>query len=49
MKWSDEAENAIRKVPFFVRKKVRVRVEKEAASEGRNEVTIAQVNATRAR
>jgi len=49
MKWSDEAENAIRKVPFFVRKKVRARVEKEAASEGMNEVTITQVSATRAR
>jgi anaerobic sulfite reductase subunit C len=49
MQWSDEAENAIRKVPFFVRKKVRARVEKEAAEEGRTEITINEVNATRAR
>jgi len=31
MKWTDEAEAALKKVPFFVRKKVRTRVEKEAA------------------
>jgi len=31
MKWTDEAEAAIKKVPFFLRKKVRARVEKEAA------------------
>jgi len=49
MEWSDEAENAIRKVPFFVRKKVRARIEKEAASEGKKEVTITEVNATRSR
>ncbi|MBW1894334.1 MAG: 4Fe-4S dicluster domain-containing protein [Deltaproteobacteria bacterium] len=49
MKWSGEAENAIRKVPFFVRKKVRARVEKEAAAEGRKGVTTTEVNATRAR
>jgi len=30
MEWTTEAEGAIKKVPFFVRKKVRARVEKEA-------------------
>ncbi|UCD33977.1 MAG: sulfite reductase, partial [Desulfobacterales bacterium] len=27
MKWSSDAEAAVKKVPFFVRKKVRARVE----------------------
>lgn len=49
MKWTDEAEAAIRKVPFFVRKKVRTRVESEAAARGRQKVTISEVNATRKR
>jgi anaerobic sulfite reductase subunit C len=30
MQWTDEADAAVKKVPFFVRKKVRTRVEKEA-------------------
>ena len=34
MKWTPEAAAAIKKVPFFVRKKVRARVETEAASAG---------------
>ena len=34
MKWTPEAEDAIKKVPFFVRKRVRARVEKEAAAAG---------------
>ncbi|MGE0086204.1 MAG: 4Fe-4S binding protein [Desulfococcaceae bacterium] len=49
MKWTQEAEEAIGKVPFFVRKKVRARVEKEAAENGRAVVSIAEVNATRQR
>ncbi len=49
MKWTAEAEAAIGKVPFFVRKKVRARVEKEAAENGRSVVTLAEVNATRHR
>jgi dissimilatory sulfite reductase (desulfoviridin) alpha/beta subunit len=49
MKWSEEAEQAIRKVPFFVRKRVRARVEKEAADAGKFLVTIAEVNATQKR
>ncbi|MDO8957596.1 MAG: hypothetical protein Q7W38_12220 [Deltaproteobacteria bacterium] len=31
MKWNAEANEAISKVPFFVRKRVRRRVEEEAA------------------
>jgi len=39
MKWTEEAEKAIKKVPFFVRKKVRARVENEAMAAGRKVVT----------
>ncbi len=35
MKWTFEAEAAVKKVPFFVRKKVRSRIEKEAAKAGK--------------
>ncbi|MCK5784794.1 MAG: 4Fe-4S binding protein [Desulfobacterales bacterium] len=49
MKWSSEAEAAIKKVPFFVRKKVRARVEKEATAEGKATVTMSEVNTTRKR
>ncbi len=49
MQWTDEAEAAIKKVPFFVRKKVRTRVEKPAADAGRSTVTMADVKAVRAR
>ena len=49
MKWSDEAEAALKKVPFFVRRRVRTRVEKEAAAAGRQRVTLADVKATQAR
>ena len=34
MKWTAEAEDAIKKVPFFVHKRVRARVEKETAAAG---------------
>jgi dissimilatory sulfite reductase (desulfoviridin) alpha/beta subunit len=47
--WSQEAENAVKKVPFFVRKKVRSRVEKEAAEAGRKRVSLADVKRTQAR
>lgn len=30
MQWSEDAQAALKKVPFFVRKRVRARVEKEA-------------------
>ncbi len=49
MKWTQEAETAIKKVPFFVRKKVCARVEKEAAAEGKNRITLDEVKATRKR
>ena len=49
MKWAPEAEKAIKKVPFFVRKRVRARVEKEAAAEGKPVVTLAEVKATQRR
>ncbi|MCP3952493.1 MAG: sulfite reductase [Desulfobacterales bacterium] len=47
MKWTQEAEDAIKKVPFFVRKKVRARVEKEARLTGRDPVTLAVVQTAR--
>jgi dissimilatory sulfite reductase (desulfoviridin) alpha/beta subunit len=49
MKWTDEAEEAVKKVPFFVRKRVRERVEKEASDAGKNIVAIAEVKATQKR
>jgi dissimilatory sulfite reductase (desulfoviridin) alpha/beta subunit len=47
MKWTAEAEAEIRKVPFFVRKKVRQQVENEAAAAGKALIGLAEVNATR--
>jgi len=50
MQWSPEAEAAISKVPFFVRGKVRRRVESEAAAAGRKTtVDLADVRATQQR
>lgn len=49
MKWNDEAEAALKKVPFFVRKKVRARVEKEAAEEYKTCITLVEVKATQNR
>ena len=49
MQWSDDAETAIKKVPLFVRKRVRARVEKEAVAGGKNLITLAEVKATQAR
>jgi len=43
MKWTKEAEEAVGKVPFFVRKRVRKRVEEEAARGGAGEVTLEHV------
>lgn len=39
MEWSREAENLLRRVPFFVRKKVRRKVEEEATQAGHARVT----------
>ena len=49
MKWTSEAESAIKKVPFFVRKRVRARVEKEAVEHGKPLVSLAEVKATQRR
>lgn len=49
MQWTFEAEEAIKKVPFFVRKRVRARVEDEALKEGKTKITISEVNATQKR
>ncbi|NOY68035.1 MAG: 4Fe-4S dicluster domain-containing protein [Deltaproteobacteria bacterium] len=49
MQWSSEANTAIKKVPFFVRKKVRSKVEAYAAEKGKKSVGIEDVNAARKR
>ncbi|MFC1811427.1 4Fe-4S dicluster domain-containing protein [Thermodesulfobacteriota bacterium] len=49
MKWTSEAEAAIKRVPFFVRKKVRARVENEAAAAGKTVVSIEDVQVTQRR
>jgi dissimilatory sulfite reductase (desulfoviridin) alpha/beta subunit len=49
MKWTIEAEEAVKKIPFFVRKRVRLRVEKEAEAAGKALVTLAEVKDTQAR
>jgi dissimilatory sulfite reductase (desulfoviridin) alpha/beta subunit len=43
MRWTKKAEEAISRVPFFVRKRVKNRVEEEAVSRGAKEVTIEHV------
>jgi anaerobic sulfite reductase subunit C len=49
MQWTDEAEAAIKKVPFIVRRKVRTRVEREASDAGKAAVSLSDVKATQAR
>lgn len=49
MKWMPEAEAEIKKVPVFVRKRVRARVEREAAHSGKSVVSLADVKTTQAR
>lgn len=49
MQWNAEAEELLKKVPFFVRKKVRARVEKEAEEAGKSSVTTSDVEATQKR
>lgn len=49
MQWTQEAETAVRRVPFFLRKRVRARVEQEAAHAGKTRVTLTDVRATQAR
>ncbi len=49
MEWTPEAKAAMQRVPFFVRKRVRARVEKEATDAGKERVALADVKATQAR
>lgn len=49
MEWSKEAENALKKVPFFVRKKVKSRIEDETFKAGTRKVSIADVRAAKNR
>jgi len=49
MDWSTEAENAVKKIPFFVRKRVKARVEKNAREAGKKEVSLADVKTAQAR
>ena len=49
MKWDDEAEKALSRVPFFVRKRVKKRVEDEARSKGADVVNMSHMNASRKR
>lgn len=49
MKWEKAAEEAVRRVPFFVRKRVKKRVEEEALSRGSAVVTEAHVRACQER
>ena len=43
MRWTKEANEALSRVPFFVRKRVRKRVEEEAVRLNANEVTLEHV------
>jgi anaerobic sulfite reductase subunit C len=43
MEWTKEAEQALSRVPFFIRKRVRKRVEEEAEGAGSNRVTMTHV------
>ena len=49
MEWTPEAETAVQKVPFFVRKKVHWRVESEATAAGRRIVGLDDVKAIQKR
>lgn len=49
MKWDQDAELMMRAVPFFVRKRVRKRVEEYALSQNRNRVSPKDVEATKKR
>lgn len=49
MKWNKQAEKALSRVPFFVRRRVRQRVEEEATRRGAREVTMEHVETCRQR
>jgi len=47
--WDSEAEKTLRRVPFFVRKRVRTKVEEEVVAAGRNRVTKADLEESKRR
>jgi hypothetical protein len=47
--WTPEAEDAVKKVPFFVKKRVKTRVEDEAHQVGKTTITLNEVQATQKR
>jgi anaerobic sulfite reductase subunit C len=49
MEWTPEAKAALQRVPFFVRKRVRARVKKEATDAGKERIALVDVKATQAR
>jgi anaerobic sulfite reductase subunit C len=49
MQWTPEADAAIKQVPFFVRKKVRARIEAEARKAGSRTITLTAVKTTQKR
>ncbi len=49
MKWTREAEEAVKKVPFFVRKKVRRRIEQQVRLAGKQTITLVDVQTARKR
>ncbi len=49
MEWTKDAADAVKRVPFFIRKRVRARIEAMAAEAGKNIVTMDDVNAARKR
>jgi anaerobic sulfite reductase subunit C len=49
MKWTTEAETAIKKVPFFVRNQVRARVQENALKERKKRITMDEVRAAQKR
>jgi anaerobic sulfite reductase subunit C len=49
VKWTADAETEIKKVPFFVRKKVRSKIENDAAAAGKKIVSLSDVTAAKAR
>lgn len=49
MKWTPDADAAIKNVPFFVRKKVRSKIENETAAAGKTVVSLSDVKAAQTR
>jgi anaerobic sulfite reductase subunit C len=47
--WDPEAEQVLRRVPFFVRHRVRKKVEEDVADAGRNRVTVPDLEASKKR